>query len=128
MRCPHTPRFPRPHAPLTHSPLHPLPPVRYGQLSKEERKVIQKTPARAVMGASFENTHICNTEIAAMLECFKLNNWGTEACLPQIEAQIACVEVHGSDPDPRVLAKTWQLSLKQQVFKLFAQRKLAGRR
>ena len=61
--------------------------VRYGQLSKEERKVIEKTPGRDVMGASFENTHICNDEISAMLNCFKENNWGTERCVPQIEVR-----------------------------------------
>ena len=132
--------------------------VRYGQLSKEERKVIEKTPGRDVMGASFENTHICNEEIAAMLQCFKDNNWGTERCVPQIEVRravagrrgrgslrllildtapppqtpaqgmYACVDVHQYDPDPKVLAKKWQVGLKREVFALFAQRRLAGRR
>ena len=61
--------------------------IRFGELSKEERKVIEKTPSRDVMAASFENTHICNDEIGAMLTCFKDNEWSTTACIPQIEVR-----------------------------------------
>lgn len=82
--------------------------IRFGELSKEERKVIEKTPSRDVMAASFENTHICNDEIGAMLTCFKDNEWSTTACIPQIEVRGACprgvgtllarARSHGSSP------------------------------
>jgi len=98
--------------------------VRFGELSKEERKAVTKTAHRDVMGASFENVHFCNPEIASMLECFKSNDWSTEPCLPQIETMYACVEVHQHDPDPKLLARKWQSALRAQVFQYFAKRKL----
>ena len=98
--------------------------VRFGDLSKEERKAVTKTAHKDVMGASFENTHICNPEIVAMLGCFKEHAWSPEPCQPQIEALYACVDEHHADPDPKVLARKWQSALRAQVFRLFAARKL----
>ena len=98
--------------------------MRFGELSKEERKAVTKTMHKDVMGASFENTHICNSEIAEMLGCFKENDWSTEPCLPQIETMYACVDVHHNDPDPKLLARQWQSALRSQVFSHFARRKL----
>ncbi len=83
-----------------------------------------KTTHKSVLGSSFENTHVCNEEIVAMLGCFKENAWSTVPCVAQIESMYACVDVHGRDPDPKVLARKWQSALRQQVFSLFAKRKL----
>ncbi len=70
--------------------------------------------------AGVDHTHICNGEIAAMLQCFHDNSWETGACAPQIETMYNCVEVHKNDPDPRILVAKWQKQMKRSVLSHFA--------
>lgn len=109
------------------STAHHTPAVRFGQLSKEERKAVAKTTNKRAFRGGVEHTHICNSEIGKMLVCFEANSWATEPCMPQITAMYACVEEHKGDPDPKILAQRWQNTLKRQVFAHFSRAKVMSR-
>ncbi len=101
--------------------------MRIGQLSKEERKAVNKAANKEVMRGSFDHTHICNQEIGSMLTCFEANAWDTAPCLGEIRAMYDCVDEHKDDPDPKVLARRWQSNIKRQVFQNFVRAKVLGR-
>lgn len=106
----------------------PLSSVRFADLSKEERKAVVKTVNKRGVDGSDDHTFICGNEIGEMLNCFESNNWDTTPCQPQINLMYDCVDARKNEPDPKMLSKRWQASLKSQVFGHFAKKKLLGRR
>jgi hypothetical protein len=102
--------------------------VRFADLSKEERKAVVKTVNKRGVDGSDDHTFICGNEIGEMLNCFEANNWDTTPCQPQINLMYDCVDARKNEPDPKMLSKRWQASLKSQVFGHFAKKKLLGRR
>ena len=102
--------------------------MRFADLTKEERKAVVKTVDKKATGNSDDHTYICTTEIGAMLSCFSANNWDTAPCKAEISAMYQCVDERQNDPDPKVLSRRWQSSLKAQVFQHFARKKLAFRK
>lgn len=111
---------------LTRLPLSPHPAVRFGELSKEQRKAVNKVVNKSLQ-ESFDDTHICTGEISAMLDCFDANEYDTLPCKEKIDEMYTCVEEHQYDPDPKVLARKWQAQMQGQVFRHFAQMKILSR-
>ena len=97
--------------------------VRFGNLSKEERKAVVKT-ASSKIKQSFDHTHVCNQEISEMLVCFRNNDWNTVPCQSEIETMYACADARKGEPDPRLLAKSWQNSIRSEVLLHFARKRL----
>ena len=97
-------------------------------LTKDERKAVSKTVNPALKGDGFDHTYICNGEIFEMLHCFHVHDYATEPCMPEIEAMERCIDRRAVDPDPRVLARKWQVNMRASVFQLFATNKLHGPR
>ena len=97
-------------------------------LTKDERKAVAKTFNKGLKGDGDDHTYICNAEIFAMLTCFDAHDYNTEPCHPEIQSMERCIEMRAVDPDPRALARRWQLNMRSQVFNQFARGKLHGGR
>ena len=102
--------------------------VRFADLSKEERKAVVKTVNKRGTDNSDDHAYVCTEEIGQMLACFKENNWDTAPCQEQVNTMYACVDARKYDPDPKVLSRRWQSSLKTQVFMHFAKKRLSFRK
>jgi hypothetical protein len=122
----HCARVRPPHRRPPPPPAPPPPAVRFGELPKVERKAITKVVNRSVT-AGFDHTHICNGEIATMLQCFEAHAWDTAPCMAEIDTMHACVEVHRDDPDPKLLVRKWQTQMKRSALQHFAKAKVAAR-
>ena len=71
--------------------------VRFGDLPKEEKKVVSKIfNASKLRGG--DSSNVCAREISLMLTCFEGNEWETAPCQPQINEMYQCVELHKNDP------------------------------
>lgn len=102
--------------------------VRFADLSKEERKAVIKTVNKRGTDNSEDHAYICTDEIGQMLACFKANNWDTVPCQALVTSMYDCVDARKYDPDPKVLSRRWQSSLKTQVFQHFAKKRLSWRK
>ena len=102
--------------------------MRFADLSKEERKAVVKTVNKKATDNSDDHAYICTSEVGAMLNCFKSNDWDTQPCAAEIAAMYDCVELRKNEPDPKVLSRRWQSSLKAQVFTHFAKKRLSWRK
>ena len=102
--------------------------MRFADLSKEERKAVIKTVNKRGTDNSEDHAYICTDEIGQMLACFKANNWDTVPCQALVTSMYDCVDARKYDPDPKVLSRRWQSSLKTQVFQHFAKKRLSWRK
>jgi len=89
---------------------------------------VTKTLNKRAVDGSDDHTYICGAEIGEMLECFNANNWDSRKCMPQIDLMYDCVDMRKNEPDPKMLSKRWQATLRSQVLAHFAARKILGRR
>ena len=117
-----------PPSPLRGPPPPPRAAVRFADLSKEERKAVIKTVNKRGTDNSEDHAYICTDEIGQMLACFKANNWDTVPCQALVTSMYDCVDARKYDPDPKVLSRRWQSSLKTQVFQHFAKKRLSWRK
>ena len=89
--------------------------VREGDLTKEQRKAMNKVVGDRVKKGAFEHSHVCIAEMGSMLECFEKHEQETEPCGAYIASYQACVKANVGSPDPAKLAYRWQIAARRAV-------------
>lgn len=98
--------------------------------------------------SKFDHVSVCTSEIGAMLLCFEqfdfevgvtpffldcsrctafLFEQKPEKCKKEIGVLHGCMDLHAQDPDPKSLARRWQIAVSNKVYQHFAQKRIVGR-